>query len=198
MITSREEYLNNLFRIQSESPPIILSPGVPAEEPMYEIDLNTRSIDAPKFLSVEKDHNAEVVYFVMDRFFDNLDLSSTVGIVQFINAEGKSGFYPIPFYDIDTLKSDNKIIIPWMIDGRATREAGDIKFAFCFYLLDGDKNYMFLLNTLPAKSKILYGMNLHETMDSPEFVLPAEELLYINQEIQSLKREFDMYWYDVD
>jgi len=36
---------------------------IPADEPIYNINLNTRVIDPPKFLGVEADHEAEAIFF---------------------------------------------------------------------------------------------------------------------------------------
>ena len=57
MITARDDYLDLLYRVQdpNRQDKII---QLPADEPIYVVDLNTRKIEAPKFLSVEYDHNA--------------------------------------------------------------------------------------------------------------------------------------------
>jgi hypothetical protein len=74
---------------------------LPAGEIVYDIDLNSREINSPKFLSVKKDHKSETVYFRVDRFFDYVDLSTTVCLVQYITPKTKkSRIYVVPFYDI--------------------------------------------------------------------------------------------------
>ena len=86
MITAREDYLDLLYRVQdpNRQDKII---KLPADEPIYEIDLDSRTIKAPKFLSVEYDHNSETIYFSVDRFFDNIDLSSLISsVVLSLNA----------------------------------------------------------------------------------------------------------------
>lgn len=55
---------------------------LPLDEPMFEIDANTRKIDVPaefksNGLSVQGDHLAETVYFVIDRYFDYMDFNNT-------------------------------------------------------------------------------------------------------------------------
>ena len=60
MVTTPEDYLKYLHLIQNENFPkqaILL----PTDETIYEIDLNSRIIKAPKILSAERDHQAETV-----------------------------------------------------------------------------------------------------------------------------------------
>ena len=74
MKTGSEEYNKYLRTIaNSYNPPDILI-RIPADEPIYNIDLNTRIIEAPSELGVESDHEAELIYFSVDRFFDQTDL----------------------------------------------------------------------------------------------------------------------------
>ena len=60
---------------------------LPADgQPIYNIDLDTRTVDAPDILSVQFDHNAEIVYFRCPRYYDNMDLATTVCLIQYKNA----------------------------------------------------------------------------------------------------------------
>ena len=75
MVTGSAEYKKYLATMaNSYNPPNILI-RIPAEEPIYNIDLNTRVVEAPKFLGVEADHEAELIYFMVDRYFDSVDLA---------------------------------------------------------------------------------------------------------------------------
>ena len=69
---------------------------IPADEPIYEIDLNQRKINVPEFLSVEEDHNAEIIWFKTDRFYDNIDLYESTCWIQYINANNEEYFYAAP------------------------------------------------------------------------------------------------------
>ena len=62
MITTPKEYYDLLYRIQDENKPS-LAVLLPSNEKIYEIDMNSRKIEAPKYLSVELDHRAETIYF---------------------------------------------------------------------------------------------------------------------------------------
>ena len=80
----------------------ILSIILPSDERVFDVDLNTREISVPTFLSVTKDHRAETVYFLVDRYYEYKDLAQTSCMIEFINADGEGGFYPVPFYDISS------------------------------------------------------------------------------------------------
>lgn len=139
MVTELKEYYDLLYKIQSENPPstAILAPST---EPIYQIDLNSRQITAPSFLGVSEDHRAEVIYFKVPRYFEGIDLASTVCVINFVNAGGERITYPIPFYDIDTLGSipehgleNSEMIIPWIIQEDVTRFPGKVSFSFNFF-----------------------------------------------------------------
>ena len=126
MITTPKEYLDNLLKIQDANTPDVTF-RLPSDELPYKIDLNKRTVETLKHVTVSGDHKAETIYFIADRYFDQVDLSETVCIIQYINAENKGAIYPVPFYDIQT--EENKIIFPWLISGTATAAPGTIKFA---------------------------------------------------------------------
>ena len=158
MITTPEEYFANLYRIQDQNPPEIAL-LLPSDEKIYNIDLEKRTVELPKFLSVETDHKAEVIYFKVDRFFDYMDLTTTVCVIQYVNAAGEGHFYRVPFYDIVTLSEENKILFPWCIDGAATRAAGNVKFSIRFYKIDETgKYFLYNISTLQHVGEVLHGL----------------------------------------
>ena len=155
MITSLQEYYNLLYIIQDENPPelAVLIPG--NEEPLR-IDLDTRKINAPEYLSVATDHRAETVFFSVNRYFDNVDLSTMSCIIQFINAAGESGIYVVPFYDIS--RGDDNMLIPWVIEGAVTAKSGSVAYSVQFFRVsESSSKYSYNLNTLAATSKVLEG-----------------------------------------
>jgi len=90
-----------------------------------------------------------------------MDLSTTTCIIQYINADGEANIYPVPFFDIQTYANEDKILIPWCIDGKATKKDGIVEYSIRFYKIDANgKKFLYNLNTLPAKSKILYGFEV--------------------------------------
>ena len=100
----------------------------PKYEPIIDVDLDTRTISTPEFLSVNSDHRSETVYFKCARYYNDIDLSQMCGIIQYINAAGEGRVYPIPFYDLDTCSSEERpmMLFPWCIEGEATKKAGDV------------------------------------------------------------------------
>ena len=86
MIVSPQEYNSLVHRLMDPNQFTSML-RIPENEPIYEIDLNARSIAAPEFLSVEEDHNSEIIWFKTDRFFDNIDLYNGTCWIQYKNAD---------------------------------------------------------------------------------------------------------------
>lgn len=136
-------------------------------EPIYKIDLNKRTVEVPEFLSLLEDHNAEVVWFQVDRFFDNVDLYHSNCWIQYINANKETY---ITKTTPRVLKSTNHNIlyIPWPISGPATKAAGNVTFSFQFFQIDEeDGRVLFSIHTKPATGKILHGLHINPV----EFIL---------------------------
>ena len=200
MITSVEEYLSKLHLVNSANIPTIAL-LLPSTETIYEIDLKTRKVDAPEYLSVKTDHFAETIYFKCDRYFDNMDLTETVCLVQYqnVNAKDDGHFFAVPFYDTGyfqkpgTPEEDRgKIIIPWCISGNATAAAGPINFAFHFYQLSGTgEAIVYSLNTMPAQSKILYGLDLGVTEEEQ---LASSDYQKLVERLVALEDKTKLYW----
>lgn len=205
MITTPAEYYRELHLIQNyNAPTIALFANV---DNTYKIDVNSRTIESPEFLSVLKDHKAENVYFEIDRFCDYMDLSTCACIVQYmVGEEGNEicGLYPVPFYDITTPNTGSlnrdKMLVPWCLDGRATSVAGPITYSLCFYKLDADgQTFIYNMNTAPAESKILYGLDV--TSDDRLSVELAIEENYFKALLERItaveNKTFDLYWIDL-
>lgn len=161
MITSADEYLSALFKINENGNIPSLAVLLPRTENIYNIDLGSRTVEAPEFLSVTDDHVSETVYFLVDRFFDNVDMSTTGCIIQYINAKNEGRIYAVPFYDIETYHDVNKMLIPWCIEGEATKAAGEVTYSIRFFKIDQTGKYIiFNLNTIPTTSKIKQGINI--------------------------------------
>lgn len=160
MITEPNEFMQKLQELQDSSS--VTYSTLPSNEPRFIIDANSRTIKIPpefQFLGVKNDHKAETVYFEIDRYFDNEDLSTHTCVVQFENKSGEGGIYPVTIMDTESI--DGKIIFGWEILSDATTIVGDIIFSVRFYSLD---NYVFTynFNTLPAKSVILDTLNVDD------------------------------------
>lgn len=157
MITSQEEYLSNLAQIQLMRESNYYFP-IPESEKIYKINLNTRAVEAPAHLSVVGDHESEIIYFEVDRYFDQKDLAQTTCIILYINAAKENLVYAVPCMDITS--KDGKIILPWVISSDVTWTAGNIQFAFQFYELDSETlEYIYMLNTKSATTSVLQGLS---------------------------------------
>ena len=143
MVTSSEEFFANLFALTDGWNVPQLATLLPKSESIYNIDLNSRTIEAPEFLSVRFDHNSETVFFIVDRYYDNQDLSETCCVIQYINAKQEGRFYVVPYYDLTT---EGKIYFPWCISGEATKEAGIVEYSVKFYHVEqiNEEQYKFL------------------------------------------------------
>lgn len=170
MITSAKEYYSNLYRIQDENPPT-LALLLPSTERIYNINLNARTIEAPEYLSVETDHRAEVIYFKMPRYFDGVDLTSKTTVIQYENAAGEGHVYVVPFYDVETadrlginegIGVRQTVLFPWLIDRNVAKKAGIVKYNIRIYELASETHLIYSLNTLPAESRILHGIDLDD------------------------------------
>ena len=198
MITNAQDYEAALWELQSTAPTrraILL----PKDEKIYDIDLNTRKISVPKFLSVAKDHEAETIYFKFDRYYDYIDLTTKACVIQYTNANGESFIYPVPYYDVETFVSENKVIIPWCIQGKATEKAGTVKFAVKWYATNHDKKIIYTLNTLKAEAEVLAGQNPNEMDWSSDQIDLSSELVQLIQDLEEAynNNTFTLYWRDV-
>ena len=184
MIVNELEYL---YRIQSKVTPSFVE--LPNGQISYSIDLNTREINSPEVLSVKRDHLSTVIYFNVDRFYNYMDLSTLSCVIIYQTPDGKSHLYPIHYYDIYTLEKEGKMILAWNINDIATQEDGIVSYAFKFFKVTGDTvdnaKLVYSLNTFPAKSTILYGL------DAPDEAFEDIEIDRTNEIIFQLQAALD-------
>lgn len=160
-VMSYKEYLANLLTINYHYNLPHLALLAPNDNRVFNVNLESKEIDSPDFLSVEYDHTAETVYFKVDRFYDSMDLSQTACVIQYVNAKGEGRLYTVPFYDIETFYDEDKMLVPWCIEGEVTKAAGEVSYSIRFFKVDETGKYVtFSLNTLIARSKVLYGLNV--------------------------------------
>ena len=191
------EYLDTLFDIQENNPPKLAEMFF--ANTYHDIDLKTRKIDSPEYLSILKDHKAENIYFRIDRFCDYMDLSTTTCIISYKNKE-ESGIYVVPYYDIVSFRGDinegtvDKLVFPWCIDGKASAVSGNIEYAIRFYKVDETgKKLVYNLNTLPAISKIMYGLDVEDQAFEGGYDMAASAYEDLLSRIQELQKR-DTYW----
>lgn len=179
MITDEKEYKEYLKQIQDSKTTIYTA--LPTVEPRFIINANSREITIPpvfKFLAAQYDHQAETIYFEIDRYYDNVDLSKKVCIVQYSNKGNKGdiseGFSRVT--NMDTYSIDGKIIFGWSIDSNATKYVGDIEFSVRFYSIDENNEFTYNFNTLSAYSTIADSLQIYSNND---YVSPSDYELWI-------------------
>ena len=138
-----------------------------------EVDLNTRKIGSIDTIVVETDHRSEVIYFKTPRYYDHMDLATTVCLIEYINANKEPHVYVVPFFDVDTFEDEDAIIFPWEISQTVAEKDGVVKFAINFYRVDmGGTKYTYNLNTLPQEFTIKKSLGF--TPDIPMIKDEAE------------------------
>lgn len=142
---------------------------LPLQEPIIPIDANTRKITVPKGMQnigVAGDFGAEILYFVIDRYFDNHDLAADdiTTVIEWSNPNvtqgekrGRQRAYTtltnIPAYlssDINKNLTGSKLLIGWALGGDVMSAAGTIEFTIRFYQLDEDE-IVYSWSTTPEK-----------------------------------------------
>ena len=115
---------------------------LPLDEDILRVDGNSRAIAMPQVFqnngfAVQGDKYAEIIYFMVDRFYDITDLDTCDIYVQWTNANGESGVSTPWVVDIES--QPNKMIIGWALSSDITKYAGTLRFALRFFQWD-DKN----------------------------------------------------------
>ena len=206
MITNARDYEQFINRI-SASTPEVLKLRLPTDEPIYEIDWNTRQVQAPPFIGVEGDHEAETIYFKMARYYELMDLSDTIGLISCKNAKGEEFWYIIPYYDI--YSEPDYIIFPWVIQYPVASDKGKVSFAFKFIKIsniitnDGQK-LIYELNSRVATTQVLVGWanaqytkeHIYTTIDPTSILVDNDLINKLNLIVNSAKFE-EIYWIDL-
>lgn len=131
---------------------------LPLDEGFFTINANTRTISVPSgnfVYAVKGDHMAETIYFIVDRYFDGMDLSTTNIVVQSEVGQEKN-LNGVTKIDIDS--KPGYMIFGWPIQDLVTKNSGTLRFAVRFYCYNGT-NITYNLGTLPAT------INIQNTLD---------------------------------
>lgn len=183
--TAQETYRRNYIRI-------------PKNEPVYYINLDTREIEAPDFIGVENDSNIEIIWFKIDRFHDDLDLYNGACWVQYINADKQKFFWYAPMQIQGEQHGHDSILIPWVISKNVATKAGTIEFNFQFfgtYTKENDETkFSYILNTIPAKTKVLKGLSEVKNRDDAIQQFSLDQLQALNARIDGLEKDYNIYW----
>lgn len=122
---------------------------LPLDEDAFTINLNDRSITVPasfsKCAGVQNDQLAETITFVVDRYFDYMDLNNTQIYVQWITPDGTHGATHVEMRDLES--EADKIRFAWPLNSAITSKPGNVRFSVRFIRVDGT-NTVYSLNTL--------------------------------------------------
>lgn len=139
------------------------------KQPKIKINANTRQIDfSNEIVNVQFDHNAETIWFEITRYFDYVDFFEGVQngnskkscIIQYVNAAGQRGFYPVEDFYFSNTDSDI-VSFGWKISQHVTKESGDVLFSvrFCEAKENNqDKQIVYNWSTKPSRLTVEEGI----------------------------------------
>lgn len=173
-ITTLEEYYNWLPLLKSEGDKPTIFTKLPLDEPYFTINAETRAINIPadfkkNGIAVQGDDLAEVVYFMIDRYFDAVDLNNTEIFIEWETPKGKDGVATKSISEpylkiIDDENYRGKLIFGWAISNAITANAGVLKFSVRFIDRDeSSKKIEYMFNTLTAQVTIQPALGLELT-----------------------------------
>lgn len=191
-ITTLEEYYNWLPEIKrdKEGNPTVFT-KLPLDEAYFEINANTRAITIPaefkkNGIGVQGDDLAEVVYFMIDRYFDAMDLNNTEIYIEWETPKGKNGAVTKSVSEtylkiIDDELYPGKLIFGWAISDAITKDSGTLKFAVRFVQWanseSAKKELLYSFNTLTAQVNIAPNLGLDLEKGSYEIDNANDRLL---------------------
>lgn len=147
-------HMRELVKLAEESGDKSFLIRLPLDEPLFEINANTRTITVPAALrqvGVIGDKKAEILFFRIDRYYDHKDLNNCEPWIEWEYNGEKGKTIADTYKDIQT--ELDKIIFGWTIDDTLTKDAGTIKFAIHF--IDRDENetppISYRFSSLPAQ-----------------------------------------------
>ena len=191
---------------------------LPLDEPMFEINANTREIQVPRdnwTHGVRGDEIAEVLFFRINRYFDATDLAQMNIAIEWNNgSEVGSTESFIKYVEEDSKDKDLKIIFGWPLDGKITANASTVRFSIHFYQSgDNPGEYIYSFHTLPQEIHIKDTLKIDydkvkienfrntilgrvssssgdklSTASIPYFILPSE----LNTEIDDISSGYTM------
>lgn len=132
------------------------------EDICFEVDADNRTITIPaeyKNIGVYNDHNAQKIYMRVNRYFDDVDLTTKICVILFVNPRGVESYSLTNVYTDGT--DNEKIIVEWTITHEHTERAGTLTFALCFYHINNEDGvFDYRWSTIPTTGNILYGLDL--------------------------------------
>ncbi len=169
-------HMKQFYGLGREGYRFVMMPLVDAGEAPFIVDLNKRAIIVPEALSkigaVQSDQMAELIVFEVDRFFDYMDLANTNIYVQWQlpDEEKTTGATQITMIDLEGGKENGKLRFAWPLHSSITAHAGVVKFSVRFFLLNGQGELVYSLNTVDANLVVKGALDPKIAPDSVESV----------------------------
>lgn len=131
------------------------------------VDLDTRKMTIPETitnLGVMSDDDVKWLYFVVPRYYRNVDLSEFDIRINFKNAAGNGDQYPVPGSDIEVDEATGQIKFSWRIDRTAYEKEGAVTFSMCMVKYDAEGAIVQELNSTTATLNVLAGLETIEAV----------------------------------
>lgn len=168
-------------------------------EPYFKVNLNTREVIVPadfRNIGVKGDHNAETIWFAVDRWFDGVDLYSQVAGIQYELENGDKSMLPFSFAqlvgddgDTDKTEGDRPVImLGFKITKDLTAIAGRVELTIRFYQV-GDGQLTYNISTLPFSVWVSDGQDFSD--ESQGMVPSSDALTELVQKINALYENED-------
>lgn len=140
-----QELLENIFGTTYDSKKSFL----PLDEELFDVNADTRTITVPTNFRVNGfvtgDHMAEMLFFIVDRYYDTQDLSKTNIDFLWKTSAGKEGvtraaFKSTTFYkELAEAKGESannietKLFFGWPLTNNAISSSGQLQFSITFF-----------------------------------------------------------------
>lgn len=129
------------------------------------INTKTRKIQIPPgfFLGVYNDKDVFSVPFVVERYFNEIDLSEFTIRINYINASGYGNVYEV----VDPVVTEDMVSFEWVLGRGVLAKEGYVNFSVCMVKAGNDGTVEQEFNTTIATSNVLTGLEVDST-DNPE------------------------------
>ena len=125
------------------------------------VDLDSRIINIPKNvtnLGVQSDDNVRKLHFRVPRYYCDVDLSTFVIRINYMNAKKGGDVYDVPTSEV----VDDMICFDWEVGRNAVAWNGEVKFIVCLKDVDTEGNVLREFNTTIATLPVLPGLETGE------------------------------------
>lgn len=153
--------------------------AMPVDEPTFDIDANSRTITVPSIfkkngIAVMGDHQAETIYFSIDKYFDYQSFAADNVNIRINWVSGNSGkkgeeltVNTSPAFGPSENLIPGKYVFGWVINNNMTKQVGTLTFSVEIYITDVENKIIYSFNTLPATLNIGTSLTLKDPTQIP-------------------------------